>query len=226
LRRSRRSRTPAASQAQAGTARRRPACLAAHQPFGVQDVEGVQEAVRDAAQHPSPLAAVGSARGLERARRSGTATVLVLAHLGGITGVPGDPGGPPQARLPVASLCVHRRAGLPALLELTLGWCLMRALKKNSAPRQPGARSAEALYRQERPPRAQAVRAEAGVALGPLHAWLAARGCELADGGALAAGEHSTVGALLAGGAAAALSPLVQAATYVDHHGQASVPVA
>ncbi len=64
------------------------------------------------------------------------------------------------------------------------------------------------------------------MALEPVHAWLAARGCELADGGALAAGEHSTVGALLAGAAAAALSPLVQAATYVNHHGQASAPVA
>ncbi len=94
LRRVRRSRTPAAPQARARTAQRRPACLAAHQPVGVQDVEGVQEAVRDAAQHPSPLAAVGSMRGLDRARRSGAATVLVLAHLDGIAGVPGAPGGP------------------------------------------------------------------------------------------------------------------------------------
>jgi len=95
----RRSRMPAAPQARARTAQRRPACLAAHQPVGVQDVEGVQEAVRDAAQHPSPLGAVSSARGLERARRSGAATVLVLAHLDGTAVVPGAPGSPPQARL-------------------------------------------------------------------------------------------------------------------------------
>ncbi len=139
LRRVRRSRTPAAPQARARTAQRRPACLAAHQPVGVQDVEGVQEAVRDAAQHPSPLAAVGSMRGLDRARRSGAATVLVLAHLDGIAGVPGAPGGPPQACLPAASLRVHRNGCLPAPLEwMDAPWMLHYACTHASLSSPPG----------------------------------------------------------------------------------------
>ena len=68
----------------------------------------------------------------------------------------------------------------------------------------------------------QVVRAEAGVPLHVLQAWLLARGWELAcaDALPLVAGD-ATVGSLLAAWGGSLLGPRVHALTVVDHAGQA-----